>query len=196
MLPERYLRVLIVILGVAALGCGAKSRGPGGDDAGTTAGIGAAGGWGPQGGADAGPTGEVCGNQVCSARDPYCDQQSGTCVECLTNDQCQSDQDNPYCDPGNHECVQCLNSDQCGSGQTCDPQQLECRDTCTSSDQCADPALPLCHPDRQVCVECLQNTDCTDPASPYCAADGECAECLTDSDCVAPAVCQGWGRCR
>ncbi|HEX3598268.1 MAG TPA: hypothetical protein VHU80_24340 [Polyangiaceae bacterium] len=42
----------------------------------------------------------------------------------------------------------------------------------------------MCDVRHGICVQCTDDTDCSDPDTPYCeGVSGGCVECLDDSDC-------------
>jgi hypothetical protein len=82
---------------------------------------------------------------------------------CERNSDC-TDPVNPVCYPSGSFCMQCLTTDDCATYHN--------------------PNGPFCRTGDNICVHCLDNTACTNPAKPYCAADGSCAQCVDSSQCA------------
>jgi len=101
---------------------------------------------------------------LCVTPDPLCDLSTGTCVQCVTSDDCTATPGTPICSAG-----QCVG--------------------CTTDTQCTNPALPACEPSG-VCGQCSATNDsaCVD-GTPVCnAASGTCVECNVGTDCTS-GVC-------
>jgi hypothetical protein len=125
----------------------------------------------------------------CALPEPYCDPADQTCVECLTNDQCE----HAICDPLRRNCVEpcSRNSDCTGRAWLCEGTRGVCVE-CATNSHCDD-GEPICHDDN--CIECLSEADC-DSSEPFCdATRGRCRECMVDEDCSAGAHCTSDGRC-
>ncbi len=131
----------------------------------------------------------------------YCDEASGSCVQCLSDahcdnglfcdgqetcneyGQCESG-DEPcdgydYCVEESDSCANCLSDDDCDNGLFCDGQE-----TCNSG-ACIDGTAPCtadqeCDEDADECVtlaECQTDDDCNDDIfcnGPELCIDGEC----------------------
>jgi hypothetical protein len=149
---------------------------------------------------DAGP----CGGE-CSGDTPVCDESTGTCVQCTTDDTSACTGETPLCDEEANECVACLvDSDcedaaasECGADNTCVP--------CTSSDACAgrDDGLVACALSGENAGSCVE---CTGADSSGCGGNvcdvrqqtcttmppndvGLCQECVSDEQCTDGKVC-------
>lgn len=61
-----------------------------------------------------------CDGVYCSDTGKVCDTSDLTCVECLSNSDCDSAKRGPYCDV-NNKCQPCLHDGHCLIGQTCYP---------------------------------------------------------------------------
>lgn len=136
---------------------------------------------------------------------------TGACVECGTDDDCESGACNvstgscgtgcaidedcaavpglPACDAVDGVCVECLTEDHCDSG-VCDTAAEACVE-CTDDTHCSG---GVCDLTANSCVECLGDDDCDglcDPTINRCYS-----ACTDDADCVNPAVpvCDG-GAC-
>ena len=139
----------------------------------------------------------------------HCDVVSGTCVACLTDDQCKAG-DKHRCDAALHRCVECGVDGDCGANRVCVPGTRRCATTCTQLSDCvflgdfcdttkhicarctddsicnADPDTPICSPVDD-CVQCVTDATCS-PAKPRCdRASGTCVQCLASSDCAVSA---------
>ena len=116
----------------------------------------------------------------------YCDPNTFTCVECLTDGHCRF---NDVCDVAHGNVCRdpCFNGN-CRPGQICDTQIDVCVD-CLTDAECD--GGELCHPTLRECVECTSNADCAlAPNQPFCdTADNECVGCLSDGDCAMGEVC-------
>ncbi len=87
-----------------------------------------------------------------------CDEQSGSCVDCLANTDC----DTGACDTTTNECVACLQD-----GDGCDATAPYCD-------------LSGAEP---VCVACRGNDDCQEVTESLCTG-GSCGACVMDADCA------------
>jgi hypothetical protein len=102
------LRLLALVVGLSAVGCGSVKPAGSGDDSGSDAGT---------------DTGGVCvSSDQCAAPAPVCDVGTG-CVECLQNDQCSADK--PTCDTAMHTCRTCSVDADCDS-DVCDLETGAC----------------------------------------------------------------------
>jgi hypothetical protein len=133
----------------------------------------------------------------CRARNssaPVCDQNSGKCVGCLTNDHCTGSPDGGvdggedggedsgtsggadggvvagFCYLATNQCVECLVHTDCkdASRPICGSAHtcVGCGAPGVSADSCAtrNPALPVCKADTGTCVECTGNANCASDA--------------------------------
>jgi hypothetical protein len=138
-----------------------------------------------------------------------CDTQSGACVQCLSDSDCQSP--TPYCADAGNYCVGCLSVDQCPSATPgCNSSSLSCGSCALSSDcpasvpvcqfgscelscasggaDCSDHGL-VCESDSGVCSNCTVDSQCAgNDAGYHCGAYGYCG-CQTAADCPAPSLC-------
>jgi len=128
-----------------------------------------------------------------------CDLESGECIPCSSDDQCQGAGD--VCDEPSGNCVKCVTDEDCGDG--CECQDNECVEMYCPAIPC--PEGTVCDLPAGECVECLVNGDCPPnhecianvcigptpcQSSKDCADDevcnkeaGYCVECITDADC-------------
>ena len=144
---------------------------------------------------------------------PVCDQGSGKCVGCLSNDHCMGSTDGGvdngedggmdggadggvvagFCYLTTNQCVECLAHTDCkdptrpicGSLHAC----VGCGLQPAPIDGCAtkNPALPVCKADTGTCVECTGNSNCTgDAGIRVCnPATNKCVECNDNTNCTA-----------
>ncbi len=147
-----------------------------------------------------------------------CDPEQRFCVArppCETHDDCADLPANPWCDEDSGKCRGCLTDDHCeGRQQRCHEASGTCRFThCKTDDDCGDYAdAPLCHVDTGVCVECTKHEQCEEfevCRRGFCEPVGECsrdADCegvaercdpvtQTCVQCVDHADCRLGGRC-
>ncbi|HIA03129.1 MAG TPA: hypothetical protein EYN66_14690, partial [Myxococcales bacterium] len=140
---------------------------------------------------------------------------------------CDSDKDctaeGKICDPLTESCVNCLTDAECDEFQHC--VLLNCQDytACSNSLGCVDAmgpdkeAQPICDSDIGECSACLSAADCPESHDctakqcvPYqscknstdCGADevcdkstGRCVNCLTNNDCSTNSLCEA-GLCK
>jgi hypothetical protein len=132
------------------------------------------------------PTGEGC--KGCEGDTPY-PLEDGTCVECLTSDNCEGDDE---CDTGTHTCE----VSTCSTGtKMCDDG--ECKQCCVDDD-CLEyeEATGYCLPEG-TCEGVVQCGGLCTADFPICAiVQGveQCVQCKVDADCalVGPAcTCTG-----
>jgi hypothetical protein len=87
----------------------------------------------------------------CLAGPSYCDTTDGVCYDCLPTAGC------PFCEQDTHSCVGCLTDDDCPPARpTCGPS-LFCSAACTSDADCAG---AVCDTGKGLCAECVVNGDC------------------------------------
>lgn len=150
--------------------------------------------------------GGFCEPIICSG-DNMCDPATGDCVQCITDANCDCDQECVngicQCEPGqliNPQgcCVDCLNNDQC-------PECSQC-----IGGACVEVVCPdgICDPTTDRCVECIEdeicgvneccvNNRCACCPGYYLDAEGDCVEipdCVTNTDCPACYRCLN-GEC-
>ena len=153
---------------------------------------------GTSGTAGTGATGgtmDPCGG--CTGTTPVCDEDTLTCVQCLTNENC--DATAPVCDEQNNVCV-CNTDTDCNTQELarCNTAQQTC-EPCQADSQCDGiEGLPatdnVC--DDGTCFDCTPETEaetCDDlvscnPATNTCTRTVvgsliECDECVADSEC-------------
>jgi len=121
-----------------------------------------------------------------------CDLRAGSCVECLSSNDCSGA--TPLCDLGSHQCTGCRSDRDCGGATpACDTGIGKCV-ACTSDANCRSP-LPACDTKAQKCVACTADRHCSAPTGVCDTATMSCAECVKDADCSsALPVCAG-GSC-
>lgn len=133
--------------------------------------------------------------------------QSGTCVECDSDDQCQGS--SPFCDTQSFTCKTCLRDDDCPFGICQDGKCVQCitsadcaddvnsvcdteRNTCVQCESDSDcPSFsPVCdrtNPFKVACVGCINDADCSDTSTPFCSLETQrCVSCITNDDCASP----------
>ncbi len=130
-----------------------------------------------------------CGS--CSGGDPFCDEGSGACVECLTAEDCATAPEGHACLPdktcgcnGNAEC------DETTFGDTCSQMTDTC--DCNNAGDCAGNQFgPVCHTAADTCG-CNSGADCgASPRGTACVGSpGQCG-CNTAADCLAGTCTMG-----
>lgn len=123
---------------------------------------------------DAGPCGKTC-----EAPLPFCHADSGDCVECLGDGEC----DSPEVCSEAHECVQCNEDAQCpeSAPQCTDHTCGKCEDDDACSFRSENKA---CEPTSGKCVRCTANADCPADA-PLCNTTANtCGPCVDANDAV------------
>jgi hypothetical protein len=132
--------------------------------------------------------------QNCGDQELVCDLASGTCVHCVSDQDCGADFANPnpnaVCLP-DHTCG-CNADSQCAGqfeGLRCIPSLERCG--CDSDADCFTSGFLTCAPNHQ--CGCSSNQDCVAETSaatiprPLCdPSDGACVQCITDADCTDP----------
>jgi len=109
-----------------------------------------------------------------------CDTESGTCVECLTDDDCDQ-----VCDAETQTCRACISNSECGDDSPiCDSLNTGQCLPCATNTDCANinPFLPICVTSGS-CVACTSDSQCTFTSQPICLNTGACVECLLDTQC-------------
>jgi Cys-rich repeat protein len=132
----------------------------------------------------------------CKLATLHCDVASGTCVECVGDQDCAAGP-NHRCDGALHQCVQCGVDGDCAAGQVCVIAARRCVTSCTKITDCVLTGY-ICDLTRDLCVRCFaNNVTCLDNDTPICAADGTCVQCGADSDCsgTTPRCDQVTGSC-
>ncbi len=162
----KFFSAAVMILALAAFGCGGKSEVPfdGGDDGDGHSGDGGGDGGGDQGDHGGGDSGGCRKDSDCADPTPRCVLSSGKCVECLSSFDCDV----------NETC----------KSNVCEPGTF----FCTSDDDCPG---QRCNKETGACVECLGDEDC---AVDYVCSDGRCkpaggTPCNGDSDCSLGELC-------
>lgn len=173
--------------GEGAAASAGEGGGAGGPEHGGTAGTVELGG-----AAGAGGTESACPGG-CGAGTPVCDEDSGTCVECLEHTDCGAGA-TPYCAAAN-ECVACLGDDDCESPAAAHCSAGACTG-CGSSTQCEHlPGTTVCDTSSDTCVECTAGDESAcagnscNPATNTCTTTplgsvDICEPCLADSECA------------
>ena len=115
----------------------------------------------------------------------FCDQESKTCSNCVSNENCAMFNDTPICytGPGQNRCVQCTQDSSCDDGAKCNLETFTCG--CASNDDCP-LGSPVCS--GGVCRQCDLMNPCQSPLMPICDK-GACRSCIEDSDCEGSNVC-------
>jgi hypothetical protein len=133
-----------------------------------------------------------CGNQApCGGATPVCDDQRGTCVECLADADCAGR-------PGGGQCVSnvcrpCDAADHAG----CAGDQLCCNGQCTATGGGAGQSCEACGQACDGTADACRSRDCqcgaTGAACPpgRMCVDGACPQCVDNSQCGANELCCG-----
>ncbi len=107
---------------------------------------------------------------------PVCKLETGACVECVGDLDCQTST-SPACDTSANKCVECVQSSHCKAA-----------------------SAPVCDTAARHCVQCLKDGDCSG-ATPICT-NQQCTKCTSDAQCATklganPGVCMFHqdGRC-
>ncbi len=115
-----------------------------------------------------------------------CDTKTGACVECLEVTDCAAGM--LFCEQG--QCMNCHSNDDCQSGQCLNGLCYEC----ASDEDCSTPERPVCLLDsnsrlNHLCVEC-DPTGTSEAQSAQCGGricneiTGKCDPCTSDDDCT------------
>jgi len=126
----------------------------------------------------------------------HCDVVSGTCVACVTDDQCAAG-DRHRCDAALHRCVECGVDGDCGAGRVCVPGTRRCATTCQQLSECVFLG-DFCDMAKHICARCTDDSICkADPDTPICSPVGDCVQCVTDATCPAgkPRCDRTTGNC-
>lgn len=128
--------------------------------------------------------------------DGVCDLKSGTCVECLGDEQCPLGK---FCNPASNQCATCFADTQCPTG-VCDEADGICRE-CQSESDCSSGKCDIA---SGVCIECGANADCvtSNPCEVGVCVAGRCSfgempeglACEDNDPCTQGDVCQ-MGKC-
>jgi hypothetical protein len=154
----KWLLIFLATLSLATA-CVVEDQPVNGGSGGTsgTAGTGATGG-----------TIDPCGG--CTGDTPVCDEENLTCVQCLTNDNC--DAMSPVCDEENNVCV------------------------CNTDADCNTPELARCNTAEQTCEPCQADSQCDGieglPATDNVCDDGTCVDCTPETEAD---TCDGMVSC-
>ncbi len=93
-------------------------------------------------------------NIECSFGSKVCDQITGKCEECITNQDCVSK--NPasrVCDPTNFNCRGCMNSNECFNSKICNIKSGRC-ESCISDQDCShNQSYPTCSLETYQCIQ-------------------------------------------
>jgi hypothetical protein len=139
-----------------------------------------------------------------NAAQPFCNQATGRCAECLESKTCGEAK--PICGATvPNACGACSTDSQCKDK---DSTKLACTPSGATAGQCVQCTLdshcasvtdkPRCDTATNTCVRCLGHSDCSG-ASPICSAHA-CAACTSASECNAATsgaapVCTASGGC-
>lgn len=87
----------------------------------------------------------------------------------------------PFCDVPTGSCVGCLSSDDCNNPEECDPIAMHCALPCSRENDCRSTQSSEsnhCNTNRGFCVECVADTDCSSRDPQYCDREsGQCVDC-------------------
>lgn len=153
---------------------------------------------------DAGDAAQETGfcEDACSGSTEFCDELTGSCAECLFDDDCTQGQrctdtecvevlvctdsldcviaDSQVCDPTVGECVDCVSAFDCADNHDCSASRCEPFTPCMTSLDCDTDQVCDDTPGR--CVQCVTSTDCEDEQ--ICASQECHAACDSDKDCT------------
>lgn len=128
--------------------------------------------------------GDPCGG-TCEGEMPFCDTESGSCVQCLEASHC--DADAPVCG-ADGMCAACTAMSDCSAY----PDTPLCNDggdgacvACVGHGDCPDAAAAQCDPGSNTCVPCDDSVQCTEAGEGVCdesGASGVCVECNADDE--------------
>jgi Cys-rich repeat protein len=149
-------------------------------------------------------------NNDCGDNTPFCNTESGRCVECETTQNCDNNEtcnaqgvcvecsanadcggEDPICRTEVGRCVECAAASDCANSAPCvDFECVECID-----DSNCPVAAPLCDRENR-CELCDRedNRGCAAP-TPFCVDGNACAECVDDEHCGDNMKCDN-GTCR
>lgn len=115
---------------------------------------------------------------TCEGED--CQRESSNVDTSACEEGCSGD--TPYCLEDTGECVECLSVDDCGENENCMLNECAPQTDCTSDAECGE--NESCVNNECIADEgCTENTDCSGD-TPYCVQDtGECVQCIEDTDC-------------
>jgi hypothetical protein len=137
--------------------------------------------------------GGACG--PCPAYARVCDEDTGTCVECVTSDDCPTW---PHtCNSTRNECDECATDGDCTDRFAPHCAAGVCTG-CTSAAQCARfPSTTLCDSAEGSCNECTATDTSACNTGIACTGDGLCSEFGTDQrqcdPCDTDANCRAMG---
>lgn len=114
----------------------------------------------------------------CPAALPAC-QPAGTCGECSSTNTTLCIAPLSVCEPGTGTCVNCVSDDDCATEEAphCDTGVNICRE-CLVSEHCT-PLRPNCDASG-TCSICQTDADCSG-STPACTASGACEECSPEN---------------
>src|SRR5690606_17857628 len=104
-------------------------------------------------------------------------------VGCTSDDDC-TDQ---VCDTNTGLCVDCLGDGDCDEGETCDMTTNTCTEQgCLGNEDCTGGLVCV----GGTCEQCTMDSQCT--MDEFCTIDGVCGvpECDTDADCPDGQICE------
>lgn len=130
------------------------------------------------------PDGGSTGGAAGAAGSVDAGQDAGDAGGCTSSAQCAGE--HPFCDLNSGICVDCLNSSHCSPGQACNPLTYRCAKACSGDPDCAS-IDKVCDTTLGVCVQCRNDNDCAG-GEPYCVPGGICEECRNDADCTEPGT--------
>ena len=113
-------------------------------------------------------------NQSCLDIDvdkPFCDQLSGLCVACNVDFPCAG---GLLCHPESHTCVECVSNSDCDDPDDahCEPASATCVPCDVDEDCSGFGPTAECDPDKHSCRGCAEHSDCPDTACDL--AIGQC----------------------
>lgn len=133
-------------------------------------------------------------------------------------DPCQSDKEcrvvDGLCDPDRNVCVECLTENDCGTNEACLSGICTAYTSCKSSRDC--PLDEVCDTTLERCVDCVGNNDCAEDQAcvlnrceTKCTSDkdcrnedkvcsltsGTCQDCVSPADCEDDEICSPEGLC-
>lgn len=151
---------------------------------------------------------ETSCDPACGGDTPFCDEDAGVCVACISDNQCEEGfrcdagscveraacETSEECDGGvcsDGVCVTCTETEGCGTG-VCDTSVAggQCV-TCTAELGCGG-ATPICDTDVPggLCITCSDDAHCSgDALCDVTVEGGACVACLDDDSCGEGLFC-------
>lgn len=108
---------------------------------------------------------------------------------CTSNSDCSGN--TPICNTTTGTCVQCLENNDCPAGQICQNNECVVGTACSSNSDCSG-STPYCDTTTGTCVQCIENSDCS---SGQACSNNVCtacdSSCYGSYGCGGGAICCG-----